>query len=160
MDALPAVHDPNVFLLKKAYCHWVFNFKKNKCFFFLSRDSDTASVHVLLFCTCGKMGARSCLVNVNSSAAATAVLWHFRWPYFLLYSPLELAQTTMASHQKGRQENQTLLSVTVEIFLRGGKGARGPWLLYLVILHFITENIHTQLSLNKCQLTYRYSTCA
>lgn len=66
------------------------------------------------------------LLNGNSCASATAAVWHFRWPRFPLYSPLELAQTTMASHQKSRQENQTLLSVAVEIFVQGGKGGTRP----------------------------------
>lgn len=86
----------------------------------------------LLRCTCAASVQRERervkhpLLNGNSCASATAAVWHFRWPRFPLYSPLELAQTTMASHQKRRQENQTLLSVTVEISVQGGKGGTRP----------------------------------
>ncbi len=88
----------------------------------------------LLRCICaasvqrerGRERERSIRLNGNSCASATAAVWHFRWPRFPLYSPLELAQTTMASHQKRRQENQTLLSVAVEISVRGGKGGTRP----------------------------------
>lgn len=81
----------------------------------------------LLRCTCATSVQRERerqkhpLLNGNSCASATAAVWHFRWLSFPLYSPLELAQTTMASHQKRRQENQTLLSVAVEISVQGGK---------------------------------------
>ena len=66
------------------------------------------------------------LLSGNSCASATAAVWHFRWPRFPLYSPLELTQTTMASHQKRRQENQILLSDAVEISVQTGKGGMRP----------------------------------
>ncbi len=99
----------------------------------ISRDEDgdlhLISPSVLHMCSAtvrSKRERESSLLNGNSCASATAAVWHFRWPRFPLYSPLELAQTTMASHQKRRQEYQTLLSVAVEISVQGGKGGMRP----------------------------------
>lgn len=60
-----------------------------------------------------------------------------------LHSPLELAQTTMASHQKGGWENQTLLSKAAEISVQTGRRGHGPlWLPCHVSLHFIIKHTH------------------
>lgn len=61
---------------------------------------------------------------------------------------LELAQTTMASHQKGGWENQTLLSEAAEMSVQTGRRGHGAlWLPCHVNLHFIfLLNTHTHIS--------------
>lgn len=56
---------------------------------------------------------------------------------------LELAQTTMASHQKRGRQNQTLLSDAVEISVQTGRRGHGAlWLLCHVDLRFIIKHTH------------------
>lgn len=95
------------------------------------------------------------LLNWNSCASATAAAWHFRWPRFRLYGSLELTQTTMASHQKRKRENRTLLSAAVEISVRGGEGGTRPLAsLSWRLSFYYWKHTHSCL-LNKCQLTHR-----
>lgn len=54
---------------------------------------------------------------------------------------LELAQTTMASHQKRSRQNQTLLSEAAEISVQTGRRGHGAlWLRCHVNLHFIIKH--------------------
>lgn len=88
------------------------------------------------------------LLNGNSCTPATAAQRHFRWLSSpLLHSPpptsLELAQTTMASHQERGRQNQTLLSDAAEISVQTGRRGHGAlWLLCHVDLRFIIKHTH------------------